>query len=170
MPVVQGCGVRTEVPTMNATVTTRRVPFPASIPRPAKRASDRATSERVTAHVRVLGAELDESSCDYIRRKLGTKLAKFATSLERVSVRVFDENGPRGGIDQVCLIKVVISGLPSVVLERRRPNVQAAVDAAIRAVDHAVHRSLDRRRLKPLHRRRRQELRELRRSEGDMGS
>ena len=47
------------------------------------------------------------------------KLGKFATSIERVSVRVTDTNGPRGGVDQVCNVKVVLSGLPSVVVERR---------------------------------------------------
>jgi ribosome-associated translation inhibitor RaiA len=123
-----------------------RMPFPASIPRPAKRASDRRSSDRVTAHVRVLGAELDEPTCAYIRRKLGTKLAKFATSLERISVRLVDMNGPRGGDDQLCLIKVVVSGLPSVVVERRRPTVQAAIDAAMRAAEHSVRRTIERRR------------------------
>jgi ribosome-associated translation inhibitor RaiA len=108
----------------------------------------------VTAHVRVLGTELDEPTADYIRRKLGTKLAKFATSLERVSVRVVDVNGPRGGVDQLCLIKVVLSRRPSVVVERRHPHAQAAIDAAIRAVEHAVNRRVGRRRLKSLHRRR----------------
>ena len=131
-----------------------RLPFPAWIPRPAKRASDRTSSDGVTAHVRVLGAELDEPTYAYIRRKLGMKLAKFATSIERVSVRVIDVNGPRGGIDQLCLVKVVLSGLPSVVVERRRPDIQAAIDAAIRAVEHAVSRRVGRRRLKPRLRRR----------------
>ena len=69
-------------------------------------------------------------------------------------MRLFDANGPKGGVDQVCRIKVVLSGLPSVLVERRdgyRPN---ATDAAIRATALAVRRSVQRRRLKPLHRRR----------------
>ena len=62
-----------------------------------------------------------------IRRKLGMKLGKFATAIERLSVRVTDTNGPRGGIDQVCSVKVVISGLPSVVIchNRRRSENSA---------------------------------------------
>jgi hypothetical protein len=36
------------------------------------------------------------------------KLGKSATSIERVSVRLTDVNGPRGGVDQRCRIKVVI--------------------------------------------------------------
>jgi hypothetical protein len=139
--------------------TAERVPFPTSIPRAMKTASARSSSDRVTAHVRVLGAELDEPTRHYIRRKLGTKLGKFAPSLERVSVRVIDVNGPRGGVDQLCLIKVVLAGLPSVVVERRHPQAQVAIDAAIRAVEHAVNRRIGRRRLKPLHGRRAATLR-----------
>ena len=103
----------------------------------------------VTSHVRVLAAELDESAYDYIKRKLATKLGKFATSLERVSVRVIDVNGPRGGVDQLCLVKVVLPHSPSIIVERRRPNTVAAIDAAIRAVEHAVSRRVGRLRLRP---------------------
>ena len=131
--------------------------FPAYIPRPAKRASDRQSPFRITAHVREIGVELHEEAREYIRRKLGMKLGKFAPSVERVSVRVFDVNGPRGGIDQRCLVKVVLSGLPSVVVERRHMTLQAAIDTAVRGADHAVRRSIGRRRMKPLHRRGRKE-------------
>ena len=84
-----------------------------------KRASGRTETSRTPAHVRVIGVELDDDDQALIRRKLGMKLGKFATSIERVSVRVTDTNGPRGGVDQVCNVKVVLSGLPSVVIERR---------------------------------------------------
>jgi sigma 54 modulation/S30EA-like ribosomal protein len=133
--------------------------FPAYIPRPAKRASDRQGPFRITAHVREMGVELDEEARSYIRRKLGMKLGKFAPSVERVSVRVFDVNGPRGGIDQRCLVKVVLSGLPSVVVERRHVSLDAAVAAAVGAAEHAVRRSVSRRRMKPLHRRNGSDLR-----------
>jgi putative sigma-54 modulation protein len=103
------------------------------------------------AHVRVMGVQLDDDGLCYIRRKLGTKLAKFATSIERISVRLRDVNGPRGGVDQVCLIKVVVCGLPSIVVRRRRATRQDAIDAALRVIEQAVRRSVGRRRMKPLH-------------------
>jgi hypothetical protein len=81
------------------------------------------------------------------------KLGKFASSIERVSVRLFDANGPKGGVDQVCRIKVVLSGLASVLVERRNSALPNAIDAAIRATALAVRRSVQRRRLKPLRRR-----------------
>ena len=73
---------------------------------------------------------------------------------DRVTVRLSDINGPKGGVDHKCLIKVVLSGLPSVVVERQDSGLQRAVNAAIAAAAQAVRRSVQRRRLKPLHRRR----------------
>ena len=130
-----------------------RAPLPAWVPRPVKRASGRTDTLRTPAHVRVIGVELDETDRAFIRRKLGMKLGKFVMSIERVTVRVTDSNGPRGGVDQMCNVKVVLSGLPSVVIERRDVTLQAAIDGALRATERAVRRSLGRRRMKPLRRR-----------------
>jgi hypothetical protein len=142
-------------PSIDSTTTmrVRRAPLPDSIPRPAKRASTRQSSERVTAHVRVFGADLSGRQREDVARKLGTKLGKFGSAIERVSVRVADVNGPRGGVDQRCRVKVVLSGLPSVVVERQHAAAKAAIDAALRATGEAVRRVVGRRRMKPLHRR-----------------
>ena len=133
--------------------TDRRAPLPASVPRPVKRASGRADVLRTPAHVRVIGVELDEEDRILIRQKLGAKLGKFAVSIERVTVRMTDANGPRGGVDHVCNVKVVLSGLPSVVVERRDASPHVVIDLVLRATEQAVRRSLGRRRMKPLHRR-----------------
>jgi len=81
------------------------------------------------------------------------KLGKFATAIERITVRLSDANGPKGGRDQICQIKVVISGLPSVVVEEQDATYPRAVDRAVSSTALAVRRSLQRRRLKPLHHR-----------------
>jgi hypothetical protein len=107
----------------------------------------------VPAHIRVLGGDLDPNDRTYIRRKLGMKLGKFATSIERVSVRVDDVNGPRGGVDKVCRIKVVLIGLPPAVLEGRDASLEAAIDGALTGAERAVRRSVQRRRMKPIRRR-----------------
>ncbi len=123
--------------------TDRRAPLPASVPRPVKRTSGRTEALRTPAHVRVIGVALDEEDRALIRQKLGAKLGKFAASIERVTVRMTDANGPRGGVDHVCNVKVVLSGLPSVVVERRDASPHVVIDLALRATEQAVRDTCD---------------------------
>lgn len=127
----------------------RRAPFAARRPRPAKRAAGRTAAPDVPANVRVQGAQLEPADRDYIRRKLGMKLGKFAEPIERVSVRVKDVNGPRGGVDKACRVKVVLSDMPSVVFEAIDASLGAAVDGSIAGTERALRRALTRRRTKP---------------------
>lgn len=120
----------------------RREPMAASVPRPLKAQSGRSEAAQTPAFIRAVGTELDDGDREYLRRKLGRRLGKFAPSIERVSVRIEDVNGPRGGLDKRCRIKVVLSGLPSVMIEEQRPDVQPAIDRALTRIERAVRRSL----------------------------
>lgn len=124
----------------------------AQLPRATKRAIGRTEAPFVPVNVRATDVDVSDETRAYIRRKLGTKLGKFALSIERVSVRLRDVNGPRGGIDHQCRVKVVLSGLPSVVVDVRNASVQVSIDEAISAATRSVRRSLQRRRTTPLRR------------------
>lgn len=124
----------------------RRAPFVDRLPRAFRRQAGRAAAPLVPSYIWTRGLELGRNDRDYIRRKLGMKLGKFARSIERVSVRVEDVNGPRGGVDHVVRIKVVMSGRPSVVVERHHASLQPAVDGALATVERAVRRAVQRRR------------------------
>jgi ribosome-associated translation inhibitor RaiA len=128
--------------------SSRRAPFPGWQPRPAKLDSRRDVPV-IPAHIRAAEHDLGSDDRAYIRRKLGRALGKFAAEIVRVSVRTEDLNGPRGGVDRVCRIKVVLYGLPSVVFEKRDAALNAAVDGALAGVERAVRRALVRRRMKP---------------------
>lgn len=127
----------------------KRAPMPALVARPAKRTAGRTSATLTPAHIRSAGSLLDAADKGYLRRKLGRKLGKFASSIERTSVRVEDMNGPRGGVDKRCQIKVVLNGLPSVVVEERHHSLQAAMDRALTRVERAVRQAAQRRRMNP---------------------
>jgi ribosomal subunit interface protein len=129
---------------------TKREPMAAQLPRASKRAAGRTEAPLVPVNIRAAGVDLDEDTRSYIRRKLGQKLGKFATSVERVSVRLRDVNGPRGGVDHRCQVKVVLSGLPSVVVEEGRETMGSAIDAALSGITRSVSRAIRRRQEKPL--------------------
>jgi len=59
---------------------------------------------------------------------------------------VGDVNGPRGGSDKSCRIKVVLVGLPSVLIETLQPSLQAAVDLGLTRTATAIRGSIGRRR------------------------
>lgn len=106
--------------------------------RPAKRAASGMDAADTPTHIRAVGVSVDAAAKTRLRKKLDRKLGKFGRHIERTSVRIADVNGPRGGIDKRCRIKVVLSGLPSVVVEERRRSLQAAIDGALTRVEQAV--------------------------------
>ena len=128
----------------------KRAPLADRVPKALKRTAGRTAAPDVPANIRVAGLRLDQDDKDRIRERLGAKLGKFAASIERVSVRVEDVNGPRGGVDQLCRIKVVLSGLPSVVVENQAASLAPAVSGALAAVERAVRRNVQRRRMRPI--------------------
>ena len=144
---IAGSGSSERARTRNAG---KREPLPDQVPRPVKRAAGRTAAPLTPANVRVTGVSLDEEDRAYIRRRLGEKLGKYADSIERVTVRVRDVNGPRGGVDIVCRIKVVLSGLPSVVVEHQAALLQPALTRAFTGVERAVRRTVQRRRMRPI--------------------
>jgi len=125
----------------------RRAPLAGRVPRPVKRTAGRTSAPETPANIRVTGLSLDADDRAYIRRRLGEKLGKYAESIERVTVRLADVNGPRGGVDQSCRIKVVLSGLPSVVVEQTAASLKPALTGALDSVERAVRRTVQRRRM-----------------------
>ena len=131
----------------------KRAPLPGWLPKASK--GERGRDAAPPAHIRLFGVELDPDDRIYIRRKLGMKLGKFASSIERVSVRAEDVNGPSGGIDHECRVKVVLSDQPTVMFVERDASLAAAVDRALAGSERAVRRAVRRRRMKGLKRGRR---------------
>ncbi len=114
------------------------------VPRPDKTLTGRGEVWQTPLHVRTIGTSGHEGLGDHVRAKLGRKLGKFATSIERVSVRFEDINGPRGGVDTRSRIKVVMSDAPSVVVESLGVDATHAFDTASSTAERAVRRSLGR--------------------------
>lgn len=88
---------------------------------------------------------VDASDRVYLRSKLAVKLGKFGRAIARASVRIADANGPRGGADKACTIKVVLVHEPSVVVVQQHVSLKTAMDAAMQRAVYAVRRALKRR-------------------------
>lgn len=120
-------------------------------PDSARRAPLGSPLATIPAHIRATDSVVDEADKEYLRRKLGQRLGKFSRGVLRVSVRLEDINGPRGGNDQCCRIKVTLVGLPDILIESRNASMQGAMDGALARVEHAVKQSLNRRQTRSRH-------------------
>jgi hypothetical protein len=117
--------------------------FPAQLPRSSKARRGRTAAQSTPLAIRSR-IPLDEVTRELVRVRLGRRLASYAPHVQRATVRFEDVNGPRGGIDVACRVKIVLDGLPSIVVEKRAPQAIDAVVPAAEAVRRALRRALQR--------------------------
>lgn len=80
----------------------------------------------------------------HVRRRLGFVLTRHSAHIQRVAVRVGDENGPRGGVDKYCRIQVNLLDAPFAIVEDVGTDLYAAIDRAADRVGRVVVKHLDR--------------------------
>ncbi|MEO6811956.1 MAG: HPF/RaiA family ribosome-associated protein [Isosphaeraceae bacterium] len=82
----------------------------------------------------------------HIERRLHFALGRLAARIDRVTVRLTDLNGPRGGVDKQCRILVNLVPKGVVMLEGTGDDPFTLVDRAAKRVGRSVRRALERRR------------------------
>lgn len=92
------------------------------------------------------GAPLDERAREHIGRRLDFALDRFSERIDRITVFVTDQNGPRGGPDQRCRLVVHVPGARPVVVDATEPALTSAIDRAAHRASHALVSRIDRRR------------------------
>lgn len=65
-------------------------------------------------------------------------------------MRVLDVNGPRGGTDRLCRVKLVLTGLPGVLCESRAAFLEDAPNEALAGAGRIVRGNIERRHAVPL--------------------
>ncbi len=91
------------------------------------------------------GFELTPALRTHAERRLAFALSRFEQRLQAVSVRLADENGPRGGVDKRCVLRVRMMGLPEAVITECAEDLYAAIDRAADRAGRTVARRLRRR-------------------------
>ena len=59
-------------------------------------------------------------------------------------MRLTDENGPRGGVDKRCALRISLPGQQAIVIEQQESNLYVAIDAAAERAGRAVSRHVGR--------------------------
>lgn len=81
---------------------------------------------------------------EYADRRLYFALRRFEDRVRAVTLRLHDENGPRGGLDTRCVITVELHRGAPIVVEATAAWPTAAITAAARRLNEVVRRHTER--------------------------
>ncbi len=99
----------------------------------------------MSLEIRNQNIEISDALRTYVERRLGFALRKYANRISRVTVRLCDLNGPRGGMDKRCQISAAVLPSQAVSLQAVDADLYAAVDRAAarleRSLAHRVGRA-----------------------------
>jgi ribosome-associated translation inhibitor RaiA len=81
----------------------------------------------------------------YVRAELTEEFQRHSERITHFSVHLSDENGDKGGDDDIkCMIEARPAGLKPVVVNHRGPNVDIAITGAIdrlkRSLEHVIEK------------------------------
>ena len=90
------------------------------------------------------GFTLTDGLRDYLKKRLAYALNHGDEYITRVTVRLSDINGPRGGVDKRCFIEVRLKQQPAVVIEDTEADLYMAIDRAAERAGRTLARRLAR--------------------------
>ncbi|KAB2901383.1 MAG: HPF/RaiA family ribosome-associated protein [Kofleriaceae bacterium] len=99
-------------------------------------------------HVRFRNLEASPELQRQVVRRIHFALARLAHAVQRVTVTLGDVNGPRGGIDKACQVRVEGPRLGVIVIQAAAADPVAALDEAVGRAARTTARTLHRRRLR----------------------
>jgi putative sigma-54 modulation protein len=81
---------------------------------------------------------------EYATHRLYFALRRFANNIRKVTVRLSDQNGPRGGVDTRCVIAVDLERGGALLVEATAAWPATAIDAAAKRISETLRRRGDR--------------------------
>lgn len=97
--------------------------------------------------IRFRGFEVSRSLREYMVRRAHSQFSRFGDGINSLTVRISDDNGPKGGVDKRCRVTVRGPALGTVTLEDSSADPCSAVDMVFDRAAHAAGREIERRRV-----------------------
>lgn len=88
------------------------------------------------------GFSLSSALAGHVRKRFDFLFGRGMRRLRRVDVTLSDVNGPLGGVDKRCLVKVSVDGLRPVVVEDIQPDLYTAIDRAADRASRTIARRM----------------------------
>jgi len=94
--------------------------------------------------VQALGFELTPALRLHTERRMNFALGRAGSQVSRLSVRLSNLNGPRGGEDKRCHLRITLRDAPEVIIEDTEADLYVAIDRAADRAGRTVARRLER--------------------------
>lgn len=95
---------------------------------------------KIYAQGMILSDELREHTTSKVRLAIGL----YVDRIRRADVFVTDVNGPKGGQDTVCKIKLTVMGQSSIIVQETAENIQDAVNVCSHRIKRIAGRQFNR--------------------------
>lgn len=79
-----------------------------------------------------------------IVQKLKSSLSYFEPQVYSALLTITDVNGPKGGKDMLCKIRLKLAGIPSILIQEKSESLRNAIDGAIRRAKQTLKRKVGR--------------------------
>ena len=96
--------------------------------------------------IKTSGIDLTDGLREHTERRLEFALDRAHHDVSNVTVRLSDINGPRGGFDKRCQIRIPLPHHRGVVIEETDADLYVAIDRAASRAGNTLGRQLSRRR------------------------
>jgi len=91
------------------------------------------------------GFPLSTALLDHTERRLRFALTRCSDRIVRVAVLMGDTNGPRGGEDKFCRMRILFKEAPPLLIEDAGADLYAVIDRAAERAGRNVAKRVDRR-------------------------
>jgi ribosomal subunit interface protein len=92
--------------------------------------------------IKANGFDLTDGLRDHTQRRLEFALDWARHDVSRVSISLSDVNGPRGGKDKFCQVRIRLPGNRDVVIQDTESDMYAAIDLAADRASQTLERRL----------------------------
>jgi putative sigma-54 modulation protein len=94
--------------------------------------------------IQARGFELTNGLREHTMRRLSFATDWARDEVRRVTVRLSDINGPRGGEDKRCLIQIPLAGKTDIVIDELDSDLYVAIDKAIGRIERVLTKQIER--------------------------
>ncbi|MGH1486786.1 MAG: HPF/RaiA family ribosome-associated protein [Cellvibrionaceae bacterium] len=93
------------------------------------------------------GLKMTNSLNEHIKNRIEFALSRFSGLITKIVVSVADENGPKGGVDKTCTVRIKTDQLSELIVKDTETDIYVAVGRAIARSKQSLTRHLQRAKL-----------------------